>query len=238
MTGAEDPGKAVFQRRMILRAVVHPVVLLPLLGALLFIPAGSADWPMGWAVLGVYLTGMGLFNLLVILRDPALAMERVKPPEGTKKWDRTLTQLANIPICLILPLAGVDKRFGWTPPLAWPVQVGALVGLALALVLIGWAMMSNRFFSSLVRIQAERGHTVASGGPYRYVRHPAYLGLLAMPLTAALALGSLWSLICGAAAGCLYIARTVLEDRALREELPGYLEYARRVRYRLLPRIW
>jgi protein-S-isoprenylcysteine O-methyltransferase Ste14 len=226
------------RRRMIVRALLHPVVLLPLLGALLFIPAGGIDWPMGWAVLGVYLTGLCLFNLLVILYDPGLAQERVNPPAGAKKWDRTLTNLSNLPILLILPIAGLDRRYGWSPPVDWAVQVAALVGLALTLVLIGWAMMSNRFFSALVRIQVDRGHTAVSSGLYRYIRHPAYLGMMAMPLAAALALGSLWGMVCGAIAGSLYIVRTALEDRTLREELPGYEEYVRKVRYRLVPWIW
>jgi protein-S-isoprenylcysteine O-methyltransferase Ste14 len=211
---------------------------LPLLAALLFIPAGDMDWAMGWAVLGVYLTGLCLFNLLVILHDPELAKERVNPPAGTKKWDRTLTNLANLPILLILPVAGLDRRYGWSPPLGLPIQEAALVGLVVALILVAWAMMTNRFFSSLVRIQADRGHTVVSDGPYRFVRHPGYLGMMAMVLSAALALGSLWGLICGVLAGCLYIVRTALEDRTLREELPGYTEYARKVRYRLLPWVW
>jgi protein-S-isoprenylcysteine O-methyltransferase Ste14 len=196
------------------------------------------DWAMGWAVLGVYLTGLCLFNLLVILHDPELAQERVRPPEGTKKWDRTLTNLANLPILLILPVAGLDRRYGWSPPLGLPIQVAALVGLVLALVLVAWAMMTNRFFSSLVRIQADRGHTVVSNGPYRLVRHPGYLGMMAMVLSAAPALGSLWGLICGVLAGCLYIVRTALEDRTLQEELPGYADYARKVRYRLMPWVW
>jgi protein-S-isoprenylcysteine O-methyltransferase Ste14 len=137
----------------------------------------------------------------------------------------------------MLPIAGLDRRYGGSPPLALPIHVAALVGLVVALVLVAWAMM-NRFFSSLVRIQADRGHTVESDGPYRFVRHPGYLGMMAMVLSAALALGSLWGLICGVAAWCLYTVRTALEDRTLREELPGYTEYASKVRYRLLPWVW
>jgi protein-S-isoprenylcysteine O-methyltransferase Ste14 len=238
MTLKEKPQASITRRGMVVRALLQPIVLLPFLGALLFIPAGGIDWPMGWAVLGAYLTGLCLFNLLVILHDPELANERVNPPAGTKKWDRTLTNLANLPILLILPVAGLDRRYDWSPPLALPVQVAALVGLLLALVLVAWAMMTNRFFSSVVRIQADRGHTVVSNGPYRFVRHPGYLGMMAMVLSATLALGSLWGLICGVLAGGLYIARTALEDRTLREELPGYAQYTRKVRYRLVPWVW
>jgi protein-S-isoprenylcysteine O-methyltransferase Ste14 len=176
--------------------------------------------------------------VLVILRDPELAKERAQPPTDTKKWDRTLTNLANLPIFLILPLGGLDRRYGWSPLVTVIAQVAALIGLALALTLVGWAMMSNRFFSALVRIQVDRGHRVVSGGPYCYVRHPGYLGMMVMPLAAALALGSLWGMGCGAIAACLYVVRTALEDRTLHEELPGYREYARRVRYRLMPWIW
>jgi protein-S-isoprenylcysteine O-methyltransferase Ste14 len=125
-----------------------------------------------WAVLGVHLTGLRALNVLVILRNPDPARERVQTPSGTKRWDRIQTNLANLPILMILPLAGLDRRWGCSPAADIRAQMAALVVLALALELIGWAMMSNRFFSALVRIQMDRGHEVVSGGPCRYVRHP------------------------------------------------------------------
>lgn len=226
------------RRHLVLRALSQPVILLPILGALLFIPAGQLDWMMGWAVLSAYLVGLGATNLLVSLRHPDLAWERSHIPATAVKWDKTLTNLANLPTFLMLPVAGLDTRFGWSPRFAWSIQLAALAVFILGNILVGWAMVTNRFFSSLVRIQVERGHVVVFSGPYRFIRHPGYLGMMAMQLLAPLALGSLWAMICGGMSGCLYIVRTILEDRTLQEELPGYTNYARKVCYRLLPGIW
>jgi protein-S-isoprenylcysteine O-methyltransferase Ste14 len=99
-------------------------------------------------------------------------------------------------------------------------------------------MLSNRFFSPTVRIQSDRGHQVISGGPYQIIRHPGYSGWILQMLAAPLALGSWWGLIPGLLSACLYGIRTALEDRTLHRELPGYTDYAARVRYRLLPGIW
>ena len=224
--------------QIIARALLQPIILLPVLGALLFFPAGHLDWFMGWVVLGAYLDGLGLINILVSLRHPDLVRERIHAPETAKRWDRTLTSLANLPTFLMLPVAGFDRRFGWTTQVTWPVQLAALVVFILGYGLVGWAMITNRFFSSLVRIQQERGHVVVSGGPYQYIRHPGYLGMIAMQLSAPLVLGSLWALICGGISGCLYILRTYLEDNTLLEELPGYREYVKKVPYRLMPWVW
>jgi protein-S-isoprenylcysteine O-methyltransferase Ste14 len=102
----------------------------------------------------------------------------------------------------------------------------------------GWALSSNAFFVATVRIQADRGQTVVSGGPYRYVRHPGYLGSILLHLGVPFLLGSLWALIPGFVAVLVMVVRTALEDRTLRAELSGYEEYAERVRYRLLPGVW
>lgn len=226
------------RRHLVLQALLQPMVLLPILGALLFGPAGRLDWVMGWAVLLAYLCGLAVTNLLVIARDPGLARERAYAPATAKQWDRTLTQVVNLPTLLMLPAAGLDLRYGWSPPVARSAQLMALAVFLLGYALVIWAMMANRFFSSLVRIQQDRGHAVVSSGPYRCIRHPGYLGFIALALTAPLALGSLWALACGGITSCLYLLRTVLEDRTLQEELEGYSVYAEQVPYRLLPGIW
>jgi protein-S-isoprenylcysteine O-methyltransferase Ste14 len=102
----------------------------------------------------------------------------------------------------------------------------------------GWALLENRFFSAVVRIQSERGHVVCDTGPYKIVRHPGYSGSVLPPFAMALALDSVWILIPATAAVVIAVVRTALEDRTLQEELPGYREYADRVRYRLLPGIY
>jgi protein-S-isoprenylcysteine O-methyltransferase Ste14 len=121
-------------------------------------------------------------------------------------------------------------------PLA--LQIAALVVAALGYALGTWAMGANAFFSKIVRIQKDRGHAVATGGPYRYLRHPGYLGTIVFELATPIMLGSLWALIPGGLGALLLIIRTVLEDRTLHEELDGYEKYAQKVRYRLLPGIW
>jgi protein-S-isoprenylcysteine O-methyltransferase Ste14 len=108
---------------------------------------------------------VGLTNLLVSLRDPGLARERVNTPATAKKWDRILTNLANLPTLLMLPFAGLDRRYGWSPQVSWPIQLISLTVFVLGYALLGWAMMANRFFSPLIRIQKDRGHVVVSDGP-------------------------------------------------------------------------
>lgn len=134
--------------------------------------------------------------------------------------------------------AGLDRRFEWSPPLPMQVAAAALAVIALCAVLTIWAMAANRFFSGLVRIQSERGHTTVTGGPYRWLRHPGYAATILADLAAPLVLGSLWALIPGGLTGAIIVIRTALEDRTLQAELAGYREYTRRVRYRLLPGVW
>ena len=118
------------------------------------------------------------------------------------------------------------------------VEGGALAAAALSMALVTWSMASNRFFSSYVRIQKDRGHVVASGGPYRYVRHPGYVGMLGFGLATPLILGSVWALIPAGLTLVVVVVRTALEDRTLQRELEGYQAYAQRVRYRLVPGLW
>jgi protein-S-isoprenylcysteine O-methyltransferase Ste14 len=135
-------------------------------------------------------------------------------------------------------VAGLDLRFGWSPRLPLAVQIAALALVIVGFLLGTWAMAVNRFFSAIVRIQEDRGHTVVTAGPYRYVRHPSYTGGILASLATALALSSLWALIPGGAVALVTIVRTALEDRTLQEELAGYKDYAQKVRYRLVPGIW
>jgi protein-S-isoprenylcysteine O-methyltransferase Ste14 len=135
-------------------------------------------------------------------------------------------------------VAGLDKRWNGSPALPLTVELGAF-----AIVIVGywisvWALIANKFFSAVVRIQKERGHTVVTTGPYRFVRHPGYAGGVIAYLATPLALGTLWAYLPMGLILCALALRTALEDRTLQDELPGYAEYAARVRYRLLPGIW
>jgi protein-S-isoprenylcysteine O-methyltransferase Ste14 len=205
------------------------------LGAILFISSGRLGWTWAWAFLAV---GLGILIINLCILPPELIAERGQPRDNVKGWDRLITSLSIFPTLAVPVVAGLDERFGWSPQLAPAVQFSGLVLFALGQGVFSWAMASNKFFSTAVRIQMERDHTVATGGPYRYVRHPGYTGFIASFCGTALALGSLWALIPAGLLACLLVVRTALEDRALQEELPGYKEYAQRVHYRLLPGIW
>ena len=135
-------------------------------------------------------------------------------------------------------VAGLDHRFNWSSgfPL-WLIAIGFIL-IAFGYAFSAWALVENRFFSSLVHIQTDRGHVVCDSGPYRFVRHPGYAGNTLALFGIVLALGSVWTLIPAAVASLITVIRTVLEDQALQEELPGYRDYARRVRYRLIPGIY
>ena len=136
-------------------------------------------------------------------------------------------------------LASLDVRMGWSAPLPPIVQnIGLVVAVLAYDGLLGAAMVSNALFAATVRIQPERGHTVASGGPYRLVRHPGYLGTILLHLGVPFMLNSLWALIPGVLVALVMVIRTSKEDKTLLASLPGYAAYAARVRYRLLPGVW
>jgi len=138
-------------------------------------------------------------------------------------------------LCIV---AGLDAvRFGWTT-MHVSVQVVGVVGLLLSMAVTYWAMLSNPFLSTAVRIQEERGHQVVSTGPYRWVRHPMYVGVILLWPSTALILGSWWAVIPGLIISMIIVVRTALEDRMLQAELPGYADYAKRVRQRLIPGVW
>jgi protein-S-isoprenylcysteine O-methyltransferase Ste14 len=218
-------------RKRMLQVVIQTL----LIAAILFIASGRPDWVWAWAYLGV---GVGILVINASVLPPELIAERGQVKEDTKGWDRVLAIFIIIPTLGTLIVAGLDERFGWSPQLDWAIQVIALVFFALAQGLFSWAMASNKFFSGTVRIQEERGHAVATGGPYQYVRHPGYVGYIASWIAMSLTLGSLWALIPAGLVMCLMVVRTALEDKTLQAELDGYQDYAARVRYRLLPGIW
>jgi protein-S-isoprenylcysteine O-methyltransferase Ste14 len=208
------------------------------LAAILFVSAGTLDWPAAWAYLGAYL-GVLLLNALVVLpRQPEMVAERGEIKENVKGWDKALSPIIGIPTLAVFAVAGLDRRFAWSPEYALVIYLVALALAVLGQCLFSWAMASNKFFSGVVRIQTDRGHVVESGGPYRYVRHPGYVGMIVTMLAAPLALGSLWALVPASIVTAGYGLRTALEDRTLQEELEGYKAYAQQVRYRLVPGIW
>jgi protein-S-isoprenylcysteine O-methyltransferase Ste14 len=226
------------RRALIVEGAVRIVLGFVLLGAILFLSAGSFDWPMAWALLGTMAVMLAINVSVLSRKNPEVIRERMHGGKAVKKWDKIVAGSMGPFALAMLLLGGFDRRYGWSPPFALWLQI-----VSLALVLAGdlvfvWAMSVNKFFAKMVRIQEERGHYVVTTGPYRYVRHPGYVGWYMMVGGLALALGSLWGLIPAAITMALMVVRTALEDRTLKDELPGYAEYARRVRYRLLPGVW
>ena len=226
-----------------LRAVIGFGVFMFLPPASLFIAAGRVDWVMGWVNTGLFVASIVGSRLIALRKNPDLIAERARAfqqgREGAKEWDQLLVGLVGLggPLATWI-VAGLDDRFGWSPEVPLAFQLIALAAVVLGYVCAIWAMSANKFFSAVVRIQKERGHTVVSDGPYRFVRHPGYAGGLLAMLATPLALASWWAFIPAGVIVLLTVIRTALEDRTLRQELPGYQEYAGRVRYRLLPGIW
>ncbi|MGD0341397.1 MAG: isoprenylcysteine carboxylmethyltransferase family protein [Bacteroidales bacterium] len=205
---------------------------------ILFISAGRLNYWQGWIYVSIGLI-MFLLSYTVLRIDTELLTERSKPGIGTKKWDKLLLSLAFPPAIASYIIAGLDSgRYHWSPNFHWSLYfIGAtLVFLGQLLFLL--AQKQNKFFSSTVRIQTERGQTVCETGIYKIVRHPAYLGTILQFIGFPLLLGSIWSIIPIMLSITLFIIRTNMEDRALINELRGYLEYTTKTKYKIIPYVW
>jgi len=219
--------------RLIITYLLIPLILL------------VCGWDLGWWQAWVYsllivVAGVG-GRILAERRHPGLTAERqnTKSVREAKAWDKVLAPLMAISISFPLVIvAGLDHRYKWSPAFPLWLNIIGFTLIAVGYAFGVWAFVENRFFSSVVRIQTERGHVVCDTGPYRIVRHPGYAGNILPLFGIVLALGSVWTVIPAVVALIIAILRTSLEDRTLQEELPGYQEYAHRVRYRLFPGIY
>ena len=207
-------------------------------GVAMFWSAGRFDWWPAWVVIAVWLAYFTATDIIILRFNPGLMAERLAPPKGAKTWDRTILSILRLATLVRYILAGLDQRYGWTGGFPLAAQIAALTVCVLAYALLAWAMASNPFFSQIVRIQSDRGHAVATNGPYRYVRHPAYVGMILFELALSILLASWWALIASGLCAILLILRTALEDRTLQTEMAAYVDYACQVRYCLLPGIW
>lgn len=221
-----------------LQWVAYSVSIPLVMAVLVFWPAGTLRWASGWLFLAVFTVATVVAGLVLWRVNPVIFAARSRVQEGTKRWDRVLLAVFMPLLMAILPVAGLDAvRFHWLPAPPWAVTLGYALMLA-GIALVTWAQAVNRFFEPGVRIQSERGHRVIDTGPYAYVRHPGYVGAIAMFFGMALSLGSLMALIPAAATTALLVLRTAWEDETLRRELPGYSDFAAKTRYRLLPGVW
>jgi protein-S-isoprenylcysteine O-methyltransferase Ste14 len=209
-----------------------------MLAVLLFLSANTLNWTAGWAMVVIIAGWVTGTAIVVIPRFPELLAERVGPRRGAKTWDTVLLSLYGVAMMILWIVAGLDLRYGWSSGIGTVAQIVAMLFVIAGHALIVWATGVNAFFSQVVRIQTERGHTVITTGPYRWVRHPAYAGSLLLLLGAPIMLSSWWALIPSLIAALLMIVRTALEDKTLQAELPGYQEFTQQTRYRLLPGVW
>ncbi len=224
--------------RLVAAQLLQTLVTFLVIGGVLFLAAGRLDWPAAWAFLIVYFL-IALVTAVWMLRtNPELTQERARPGRNAKSWDNLLVGLNLLLTLALFAVIGLDAgRYGWSEvPLG--VRALGLLGFIPAFGLPLWAARMNTYLSSRVRIQEERGHVVVASGPYRYVRHPMYAGMIWYAVSVPLLLGSWWGLAVGAVMIAAVILRTALEDRTLQRELPGYAAYSRQVRYRLLPGVW
>jgi protein-S-isoprenylcysteine O-methyltransferase Ste14 len=218
--------------------VIITYLLMPLI---LLILGWDPGWWQGWIYSALIVAAGIIPRLWAEKRHPGLMEERGKlgKVQNVKSWDKVLSVLMAISVSFpLFIVAGLDHRFGWSPTFPLWFNILGLILIGLGYAIGGWAFTENRFFSSVVRIQSDRGHIVCDSGPYRFVRHPGYAGNILPLFGMMLAFSSFWIIIPILAALIIMVVRTALEDKTLQKELPGYKEYAQRVRYRLIPGIF
>lgn len=218
--------------------MVRLICTLSLFLVLVFVPAGTLKWPEAWILIVLYLCSVSGVVFWLRKNDPDLLKERMRRKKDVKRWDRIFMFFYISFLMLLLAVPGLDAvRFQWSNvPLV--LKIIGFLGFIPGFVVGFWAMRENTYLSDAVRIQEDRGHKVCTTGPYRYVRHPMYSGVILAIICFPFALGSYFALIPAFIIVALFVLRTSLEDRTLQAELEGYKEYAETVRYRLIPRLW
>ncbi len=224
--------------RGVVRWAIRETMGIIMAALILFLSAGRWDWLWGWVAVGTLVYWVGGTALAVIPRHPELLNQRRGPRKDAKAWDMAIVGMLGVLVLAVYLVAGLDVRYVWTVGFPTGAQIAGTIVTLLGYSVLVWATASNAFFSQNVRIQKERSHTVATGGPYRYVRHPGYVGSILAYLGTPVLLGSSWAILLGIVMVALIVVRTALEDKTLQNELPGYQEYAQQVRYRLLPGVW
>ena len=223
-----------------LKAVVQNLAFTVLLALMLFLAAGTPAWPQGWIFLVLFVACSQATGLWLLKTDPALLAERMKSPFSAdqRPRDRAIIMVIMVFLCTWLVFMPLDaRRFGWSHTPLWAQVIGAVLIVG---AFWGWVgvLRANSFASVKVRVQQERGQTVISTGPYAIVRHPMYGYVLLLLVGTPLLLGSLWGLLGIVVVMPLLAARALGEEEVLMDGLPGYRDYAAKVRFRLVPGIW
>jgi len=226
--------------------IITPRVIIMLLIFVFLVPflplliSRQWDWWQAWVYAIVSILGFVISRIIVGRRNPDLIAERARYTDqpDAKSWDKTLSPLVGLGGALIPLVIGLDALYGWSAPFSLPVELLGLTLILAGYALGSYALIENRFFSGMVRIQTERGHQVVSTGPYRWLRHPGYAGALLTYVGTPLFLDSAWGFLPVLFISIVLVVRTRLEDRTLQEELTGYRDYAGQVRFRLLPGVW
>jgi len=225
---------------------ITPRVIVQLLFFVVFIPflplliSQHWDWWEAWIYAIISILSFAISRVLAARRHPDIIAERARymQHENAKAWDKQLALFLGLGGILVMVVAGLDDLFGWSPTYSLMLKILSLLILLAGYALSSYALIENRFFSGMVRLQTDRGHQVVSSGPYRRIRHPGYTGALLTYLATPLLLDSKWAFLPAVFITILMVIRTAMEDRFLQDELEGYRDYARRVQYRLLPGIW
>lgn len=225
--------------QLLVKLLVTNIVSTLALGGLLILAAGTWNWPQLW-ILGIEVTALNLgVQLWLLNHNPALLAERLGSPRQPNQtaWDKVFMVFALIGMPIWFAVPGLDYRWGWsTVPLS--IQVLGVVLIAVSLASMVFVFRANSFAAPIVKVQTERGHSIADTGPYAYVRHPMYSGAIPFLIGMPLLLDSWYGLIGSAVTIVALGFRAVGEEHLLTRELDGYPEYAARVQYRLVPGIW
>jgi protein-S-isoprenylcysteine O-methyltransferase Ste14 len=231
---AAPQPEAIDRRRLILNLAGMP----PFFALFMFLPAGTWRWTKGWLLILAIIVSGSLASLYIWRVNPELMAARINSHQGTKPWDKMLLRFLSPAIIAVFVVAALDDgRFHWLP-VPWQICLLGYGLLFAGILLTTWAEGVNKFFEPTVRLQTDRGQRVVSVGPYAIIRHPGYVGGSLIFLALALCLGSLWALIPAGFSCMLLLLRTHWEDQTLQAELPGYNEYAARVRFKWLPGVW
>lgn len=219
--------------------VAQTAILFPVIALLLFLPAGTIFWLSGWIFLALFFGFIIAATVWLYRHDPGLLQERMTLFKSDQKtWDKVLVALVQVFFYAWLILMPLDAvRFRWSHMPVWLQVVGAII-LLCSFYLFFLTFRENPYLSPAVRIQKERGHTVISTGPYRYVRHPMYAVFIPFVLGTSLLLGHWYGVLAGLVQVIIIAKRAVLEERLLRKELKGYDGYMENVKYRLIPHVW